>query len=342
MLKTLNVSLSFVLNVSLIYVKFVGVRNVIQGMDLLSPQTKSPNPAGETTSPLQDASRFLFNKFTFVLIVLCLSCISLTTTAEELPLSLAKHLSTQGNYDAAITEYKRFLFFHADDARVGEIYYRMGLAYRAQGLWTEAVAMLQTAIYHAVDSESKSEYQLALAVTHIATQDYDLAQLELIKVTLRAPAATLHRRALFLRGVAYVYQFRWHEARDVLKNWSTDEKLDALLAAAMRKPQKSAALARILSTILPGAGQVYAGKWRDGLNALALNGALGFLTVDAALDRHYTDALLWGGLVFWRYYQGNTFRAGEAAEQVNQQQARHTAEMILQRLQEIAESRKPR
>lgn len=260
---------------------------------------------------------------------------SFTVTAEAHPLSLGKHLFTQGNYDAAITEYKRFLFFHPDDARIGEVYHNIGLAYRGQGLWAEAITALRIAIYHATDDESKSEYQLTLAVTLIAIQDYDLAQLELIKVTLRSPSALLYRRALFLRAVAYIYQFRWDEAREVLENWGTDERLDLLFDEAVSVSQKSVRVARILSTIFPGAGQVYAGNWRSGINALLLNGALGFLSVDAVLDGHYSDALLWGGLVFWRYYRGNTFRAGQAAEQFNQQRTQAAAEAILQRLQEI-------
>ncbi len=258
-----------------------------------------------------------------------------TAIAGELPLSLGKHLFTQGNYDAAITEYKRFLFFHPDDARVGEVYHNIGLAYRAQGLWTEAVTSLRAATHLATDDEAKSEYQLELAVTLIAAQDYDLARLELIKVTMRAPSAQLDRRALFLQAVAHIYQFRWEDARETLRNYTTDERLDMLFDAATDISLKSAKLARVLSTIFPGAGQIYAGDWRGGLNAIALNGALGFLTVDAALDGHYVDAALFGGLIFWRYYRGNTFRAGQAAEQFNQQESRRAADAILQRLQEI-------
>ena len=258
--------------------------------------------------------------------------------AEELPLALGKHLFTRGNYDAAITEYKRFLFFHPDDERTGAVYHNIGLAYRGQGLWTEAITALRIAIHHATDDESKSEYQLTLAVTLIATQDYDLAQLELIKVTLRSPSALLYRRALFLRAVAYTYQFRWDEAREVLKNWGTDEKLNKLFDAAIDTPQKSVRVARILSTILPGAGQVYAGNWRGGMNALLLNSAFGFLTVDAVLDGRYTDALLRGAFAFRRYYRGNTFRAGQAAEQFNQRRTQQAAEAILQRLQEIVDT----
>ena len=272
--------------------------------------------------------------FTVLFIIFC----SFTAMAEELPLALGKRLFTQGNYDAAITEYKRFLFFHPDDERIGEVYHNIGLAYRGHGLWAEAITALRIAIHHATDDESKSEYQLTLAVTLIATQDYDLAQLELIKVTLRSPSALLYRRALFLRAVAYIYQFRWAEAREVLKNWGTDERLDLLFDEAVSVPQKSVKVARMLSTILPGAGQVYAGNWRGGINALLLNSALGFLTVDAVLDRYYSDALLWGGLVFWRYYRGNTFRAGEAAAHFNQQRTQQAAEAILQRLQEVVDT----
>ena len=279
--------------------------------------------------------KVLNNSISLFLISAALLFRSFTAIAEELPLSLGEHLAAQGNYNAAITEYKRFLFFHPDDARVGEVYYNIGLAYREQGLWAEAITALRTATYLATDSETKSEYQLELAVTLIAAQNYDLARLELIKVTMRTPSALLYRRALFLESVAYIYQFRWEDASESLRKYTTDEKLDALLEAATDMPQKSIKIARVLSTILPGAGQVYVGDWRGGLNALVLNGVLGFLTVDAVLDGYYIDAALWGGLIFWRYYRGSTFRAGQAAEQFNLQESRRTAEAILQRLQEI-------
>ena len=283
-------------------------------------------------------SKILICFLPLFLIALLLFFGSFTVTAEAQPLSLGERLFAHGNYDAAITEYKRFLFFHPDDTRIGKVYHNIGLAYRAQGLWTEAITALRLAIHYTTDDESKSEYQLILAVTLIATQDYDLAQLELIKVTLRSPSALLYRRALFLRAVAYIYQFRWDEAREVLKNWGTDEKLNKLFDAAIDTPQKSVRVAKILSTILPGAGQVYAGNWRSGINALLLNGALGFLVVDAVLDGRYTDALLRGALAFRRYYRGNTFRAGQAAAQFNQQRIQHAAEAILQRLQEIVDT----
>lgn len=283
--------------------------------------------------------KILNNFIRFFLISTVLIFCSFTARAEELPLSLGRHLVAEGNYDAAITEYKRFLFFHPDDPRTGEVYYNIGLAYRAEGLWTEAIAALRTATHYAMDRESKSEYQLTLAVTLVATKNYDLAELELIKVMLRNPSSELHRRMLFLQAVLYIYQFRWEEARRVLREYTTDERLEMLFDAAINTPQKSADIAGTLSKILPGLGHIYIGDWRDGLNALLLNGAFGFLTVDAILDGHYTDAVLWVSLVLLRYYRGNTFRAKTAVEQFNLQKSRQAAEALLQRLQEIVEPR---
>lgn len=282
--------------------------------------------------------KILNNFIRFFLISTVLIFCSFTARAEELPLSLGRHLVAEGNYDAAITEYKRFLFFHPDDPRTGEVYYNIGLAYRAEGLWTEAVAALRTATHYAIDRESKSEYQLTLAVTLIATKNYDLAELELIKVMLRNPSTRLHRRMLFLKTVLYIYQFRWEEARRVGREYTTDEQLEVLFDAAVNTPQKSADVASMLSKILPGLGHIYIGDWRDGLNALLLNGAFGFLTVDAILDGHYTDAALWVSLVLLRYYRGNTFRAKTAVEQFNLQRSRQAAEALLQRLQEIVDT----
>ncbi|MXZ00670.1 hypothetical protein F4Y93_08495 [Candidatus Poribacteria bacterium] len=276
-------------------------------------------------------NNFIFLFFISTTLIFC----GFSASAEELPLSLGSHLAEEGNYDAAVTEYKRFLFFHPDDPRVGEVYHDIGLAYRAVGLWAEAIAALRTATHYAEDRDAKSEYQLTLAVTLIATKSYDLAELELIKVMLRNPSAQLRRRMLFLQAVLYIYQFRWEDARSVLREYTTDEQLETLLDAAVNTPPKSANVASMLSKVLPGLGHIYIGDWRNGLNALLLNGALGFLTVDAVLDEHYTDAALWVGLVLLRYYRGNAFRAETAVEQFNLQKSRQAAEALLQRLQEI-------
>ena len=259
-----------------------------------------------------------------------------TSIALQDPLTLGDHFIKLNNYDAAITEYKRFIFFHPDDIRVAETYNQIGLAYRSQGLWQEAIFAMRNAVLNANTDEQKSAHQLNLAVTLIASENYDLARLELIKVMLRNTSDTTYKRSLFLQAVTYIYQYRWDDARKILKDYTTDESLNQLFEKAMNLPQKSTKVAKVLSAVIPGTGQMYAGRWGGGLNALGLNGMLGYVTVDAVLKGHYIDAALWTYLIFRRYYMGNLYRSGTAAETYNQEQSQRAAENILQRLQEIA------
>ncbi len=268
--------------------------------------------------------------------ILLILFINTTSIAENDLLALGDHLFQLKNYDAAITEYKRFIFFHPDDTHVAATYYQIGLAYRTQGLWQEAIVAMRNAILNATTEDDKSEFQINLAVTLIASKNYDLAQLELIRVMLRDPNVELDRRVMFLRSVAYVYQFRWEEARELLQDYTTDGKLDILFDKAENLPHKSPRVAKVLSTILPGAGQIYTGNWRSGLNALLLNGVFGYVAVDAVLDKHYADATLWTFLIFLRYYQGNFFRAETAVKTYNNEISQRAANDILDRLQEIA------
>ena len=277
--------------------------------------------------------------FTIVAITL-LFFAAVTASASDPALELGDHLFALGDYDAAITEYKRFLFFNADDPRVDEVQFKIGLAYRAQKWWMEAAEAMIAAIQRTTETELQVERRVELAVTLIASGAYDLALVELIKVDMQSQSAQLRQRARFLRGVAYLYQFKWEQARSVFQAYfdeipnaaGTAAEIDSLFLDALNRSQKSEKAARLLSTFLPGLGQTYAGDWKNGLNALLLNGVLGYITLDAVIERDYDDALLSFFFLFYRYYSGNRYRAAEAAQTFNDRENRLHVEKILQAL----------
>jgi tetratricopeptide (TPR) repeat protein len=253
---------------------------------------------------------------------------------------LGDHLFALENYDAAITEYKRFLFFNSNHPQAGEAQFKIGLAYRAQEWWSKAAEAMIEAIQWTTETELQAEMRTELAVTLIASGAYDLALVELIKVNMQSQSVRLRQRARFLRGVAYLYQFRWEQARSVFQAYlegmpgaaEAGTKIDGLFLDALNRRRKSEKTARILSTFLPGLGQTYAGDWKNGLNALLLNGVLGYVTLDAAIERDYDDALLSFFFLSYRYYAGNRSRAAEAAQTFNDRENRQHVEKILQAL----------
>ena len=277
--------------------------------------------------------------FTVLAVTLLLFTV-VTVSASDPAVDLGDYFFALENYDAAITEYKRFLFFNSDHPRSGEVQFKIGLAYRAQEWWAEAVEAMIAAIELTTATELQAEMRVELAVTLIASGAYDLALIELIKVDMQSQSARLRQRARFLRGIVYLYQFKWEQARSVFLAYfdaipsaaGAATEIDTFFAEALNLPQKSEKAARLLSTLLPGLGQTYAGDWKNGLNALLLNGLLGYVTLDAAIDRDYDDALLSFFFLFYRYYAGNRHRAAEAAHAFNDRENRRHVNRILQAL----------
>ena len=272
-----------------------------------------------------------------VLITIILLFCAASASASDYALDLGDYLFALQSYDEAITEYKRFLFFHPDAPQASDALYKIGLAYRSEQLWTEAIEAMKAAIQQTEEVTLKAERRIDLAVTMIANGQYNLALLELFKVSAQSPSDRLRRRALFLQGVPYLYMFNWQNARQALNAYfdgipasqQKAEAINTLFEEANHRPQKSATVAKILSTLLPGAGQTYVGDWKNGLNALVLNSLLGFVSVDTAIDKRYQDAAFSALFLFLRYYLGNRYRAGEAAKQFNERSDRqHAAEML--------------
>jgi len=251
-------------------------------------------------------------------------------------LNLADHFFKLQSYDESITEYKRFIFFNPEDKRVGDAFYKMGLAYRAEGRWGEAFDALNAAIRLTDDDKLKDERRIGLGITLIASGDTSLAQLELLKVLKFSQYDTMRRQASYFQGVAHLYAFNWEDAHQAFQEFYSSKvsgeskRVDALLVEAQHLPYKSGTIARTLSTILPGAGQIYAGNRKSGLNALALNSAIAAFCLNRLAKKNYQDATLIVLWLFQRFYIGNIYHAVKGVEDYNDNLNRQHASKVLQ------------
>ena len=257
--------------------------------------------------------------------------------ARDLALELGDWLLDTGCYEDAVTEYKRFIFFNPVSDSVSYAYYKIGLAYRNEHKWTESLHALQQAIQTAPSDSVRDEAKIALAITLIASGNYGAAELELLKIELFSSSESLKKKAAFFRGISNLYTFKWDEARNAFKKYFNDttivgRQVDSLLAVSQQLRYKSPRLARFLSTILPGAGQIYVGDWRNGINALAINIVTGYVVVSSLIEHRYNDAFLSFTSIFQRYYLGNRQHATKIAQNHNLHLNRLLAEHVLQNL----------
>jgi hypothetical protein len=107
------------------------------------------------------------------------------------------------------------------------------------------------------------------------------------------------------------------------------DSLESILIEASKADYKSPNKAMLLSTLIPGGGQMYTGRWLSGLNAMLLDGALGYLTVDNFVKERYVTGFLIFIFPFQRYYNGNRYQAYNTAIEQNDKIDRRYEKEIL-------------
>jgi len=256
--------------------------------------------------------------------------------AEDAARALAARFLDAGEYDAALTEYKRFLFFNPGHPETWRIYERIAACYRALAQWPKAAAWYAESARNAPAEGERADMEIEAAVTELAAGSFSAAEFRLLSLrSFTPPEALAGRDALFL-GILYVLTDRPDEADRELGAYAAllDESrraaVEEILERSRHAPRRSPRTARLLSMVVPGLGQLYAGDALDGLNSLFVNGASAALIVWAILAERYAEASLAFSYLFLRTYTGGRSNAGELVIARNEKINRAIAAEIIE------------
>ena len=259
--------------------------------------------------------------------------------SKDLAIQKATEYLVAGDYNQAITEYKRFLFFHPDHPQNSAIYLQMGKALVQLDDFQSAIDFFQIAIQQTDDLSLKVKISLELIPVLIADNQNDTAVFFCYQVLAHLDQLSTNvnsndqAKTYFFLGVTEVYRQRWKAAKAALLiSGLATPKVIELLDEFSNEEQKSARIAKWLSTLCPGLGQCYANKWIDGLNAFLLNGVLGSCVGYLFKSGQKQSAILLGSTLLWRYYNGNRHNAVKAARQHNEWQNEKKINHILDQL----------
>jgi len=250
---------------------------------------------------------------------------------EDPALRMGDLYAEGGAFDQAITEYKRVLFFNQDGEKEGEIvsavHARIAACYQAQSRWPQAIFHHRRAIQSATSLGEIEDREFNLITALLAGGRDREAELHLLR--LRELAALDERSLSLYLCVTYTYRGQWTTAAEELRRAfpageiSDDrvrkqiEELELVLEEAQNIRRKSPNGAVWLSTVVPGAGQLYAGEPWDALNALAVNAGLVTLIYAAVKQEWYLEGVLLTLYPLRRYYLGNRNNARLAVETDN-------------------------
>lgn len=228
--------------------------------------------------------------------------LSLSPSSPEALFRFAEELFSLEEWDRARVEYKRYLFHHPRGEHATRCQERIVLCLVEMGEQRRARGALE-------DLSPGPEQDLLRAMVLRSS-----GQLE----SAAEAAATETDEGRLLAGFLALSA---GDVESAQRNFTAlpDPWSDALLErceAFEDLPGRSPTLGGFLSALLPGAGQVYSGRYADGLVAFLINGVLIGGSVAAALnDEEVAAAAI--GTVGLGFYAGNIYGGANAAQRFN-------------------------
>lgn len=227
-----------------------------------------------------------------------LTFISISVLAGNSSAYFADTLFNNGDYGTAMLEYKRLNLFYPAPALAGQVNhfkYQIGKCYEKTGDYENAVKYYQEA------GANKDLIRIYLRLEDYSSASFICEDLNDSKIT----------------GWVYLMESSYDEASKCFEE-SGDKEIQQAAIKCKTLPYKSITTAELISVLIPGSGEAYAGNWKSGLVTLLLNGITGGLAVKSFVDHRYLDGTLITCLFWNRFYNGGIMNAGVSASKYNE------------------------
>jgi hypothetical protein len=248
----------------------------------------------------------------------------------------ANNLFKAHQYFDAVTEYKRLLFFDSKNEYAFPANYKIGEAYKSGLKFDEAIKYFSLAEMSAANSEQKYSSKIEIVKTNILRRTTDRAH-QLLDEMEKTFYTGVYKDSLnYWRGWNYIFADNWKKASECFAKISPSHELK-FLCDGVEKEKVSVTFTKVISYILPGAGQVYTGQYISGILSLSYNVLFGYLTINSFAEERIFDGFAVGSLLWLRFYRGNVQNAEKFAEEKNIE----TSNKALRYLQNNYQGQKP-
>ncbi len=236
----------------------------------------------------------------------------------------AVYLFEQEHWEQAVTEFQRFRFFCPDDPRVPGAMLSIGNCYERLEQFSEAIAAYRELADAFPETPEGREAGVGIGETYYRAGKYEEARIALQAFLNRHPPVPWAERARYRMAWASLHLHAFAVAEEEFSGLAVQggpyrqaaEEIAGAVDRIRELPYRSPVLAGVLSGVLPGAGQLYAGETKDALLSFLVNGALIFATYESF--NHELYGL--GGVVSvvtLSFYAGNIYGAVNSAHHAN-------------------------
>jgi len=217
---------------------------------------------------------------------------------------LGDFYSEKDLYFEAITEYKRQLYFN-QSGKQDELLYKMAKVYYQAEQSQLAEEPLIEAITNSEASQSDRECLKLLATIH--WDNYDYNAMRKVLTLLSSQSDSIRQNQIeYITAWTYIYQADWPQGIECLQSVRFIETSDLIedISNVSTVPQKSKKMASLISNIIPGTGQLYAGDFQNALYSFLLVGSVEASIIWNIVEKAYFIAATKYMFLFSRYSKG--------------------------------------
>lgn len=225
-------------------------------------------------------------------------------------------LFNEEKYFDAITELKRLNFFDKGKIYAFNSNLTIGEAYKNGGKFPEALEYFTLAEINAPNDSSLFLSKIFQVRVNILRRTVDRSLQLLDRISSDKKFKNYGNVIKYWRGWTYIFADDWEKASEQFASIDVNHPLK-ILCDKVCADKYSITKAKILSYIIPGAGQFYTGHYFSGLLSLGWNVLWGYLTIKALVDERIFDGFVIGNFLWLRFYSGNIQNAEKFANEEN-------------------------
>jgi tetratricopeptide (TPR) repeat protein len=238
----------------------------------------------------------------------------------------AEYLYQNGDFQAAAGEFQRYVFSAGYTVNTDSVLLKIGDCYQKGKSPDVAIGYYENVLKNRPSSFLYDRVHFEIAKTYTRNGDFEtsLNHIQNFLPAISSDSVKYHMHKL--SGINYLYQQKWKNAREKFSTLKASEphdsnitKLCQLAEAGENLNYKSPFIAGLFSSIIPGSGKVYAGRWEDGLFSFV---SIGFYTWQSwdGFNRDGKDSTKgWiYGIVGSVFYLGNIYGSVIAARVMNE------------------------
>jgi tetratricopeptide (TPR) repeat protein len=245
---------------------------------------------------------------------------------DRIQLKLGDAFMEEGEFYRAITEYKKLLILFPDSEQADYALFKIGMAYYQGEEYESSVQSLSTLRANYKESKHLAQARYLQGISYWKLKQLEQAGETFDSLAKDYPQSPFAPLSLVAASLVALDEENTAESRSRLEQLISRYPDDSAARNAIRAaplisryenlPQKSKALASVLSAVIPGTGYVYAGRYGDGITAFFINGLWIAGAVTGIQAEYYAISGVLAG-VGLPFYLGNIYGSANAAKKWN-------------------------